>query len=297
MVIIAKENHSFDNYFGSLQSPPLSLPHCTSLVAQVNCQYDGSDIPAYYAYARNFGYADTYFTDVRGPSWPNDMMMIAAQSPRSDDPPLPLSGWRCPINCFDIKTIGDELTEGGITWRNYGEELYDPFRSIQHFADDHVHNVGVPQLFDDLESGGLPAVAWIRPSPADSEHPGYDIHRGEKWTVDVINAIMQSRYWASTAIFLTWDDAGDVADHVIPPVVERLADGKPFRYGLRVALIVISPFTPPGTVSHQVLSHISVLKFIEERFGMQPLTSRDGAAKAPSGFFQFGQPERTPLVL
>src|SRR5437588_135054 len=74
VVIIVKENHSFDNYFGSLQSPPLSLPHCTSLVAQVNCQYDGSDIPAYYAYARNFGYADTYFTDVRGPSWPNDMM-------------------------------------------------------------------------------------------------------------------------------------------------------------------------------------------------------------------------------
>src|SRR5438105_9909608 len=91
VVIIVKENHSFDNYFGSLQSPPLSLPHCTSLVAQVNCQYDGSDIPAYYAYARNFGYADTYFSDVRGPSWPNDMMMIAAQSPRSDDPTLPLS--------------------------------------------------------------------------------------------------------------------------------------------------------------------------------------------------------------
>src|SRR5438552_3932381 len=87
VVIVVKENHSFDNYFGSLEAPPLSLSHCTSRLAQVSCQYDSSDIPDYYRYVRTFGYADNYFTDVRGPSWPNHMMMIAGQSPLINDPP------------------------------------------------------------------------------------------------------------------------------------------------------------------------------------------------------------------
>src|SRR5438477_6733781 len=237
VIIIVKENHSFDNYFGSLEDPKPSLIHCTSPVLQVRCQYDSTDIPDYYRYATAFGYADNYFSEVRGPSRPNDMMMIAAQSPRSDDPSPPLSGWSCPINCFVLRTVGDELTGRGVSWRNYGEELYDPFRSIRSYANDRDHNVAVPQLFNDLPSGILPSVAWVRPAAVDSEHPGYDIHRGERWTVGIINAIMRSRYWTSTAIFLTWDDAGDVPDHVAPPAVEALPDGKPFRYGLRVALI------------------------------------------------------------
>jgi phospholipase C len=297
VVIVIKENHSFDNYFGSLEAPPPALPRCTSLISATRCQYNSSDVPAYYMYAQEFGYADRYFTDVRGPSWPNDMMMTAAQSPLAGDPPPPLSNWVCPVTCYDFPTIGDRLNAAGITWRNYGDELYDPFRSIDRFATDHVHNVGESQLFDDLTSGNLPAVAWVRPSGPESEHPGYSIAKGEQWTVNVMDAIMRSKSWASTAILLTWDDAGDVIDHVAPPVVERSDAGKPIRYGYRVPLIVISPFTRVGTVSHQLLSHVSLLRFIEDLFHLDPLTFRDRAANGLWSFFDFSGPAREPLIL
>jgi phospholipase C len=297
VVILVKENHSFDNYFGSLENPPLSLPHCPSRVAQASCQYNSSDIPAYYRYALAFGYADNYFTDIRGPSWPNQMMMIAGQSPRDDNPPPPLSTWVCPVTCYDFSTIGDRLIAAGVTWRNYGEQIYDPFRSISRFATDQIHNVGEPQFFEDLGSNNLPAVAWVRPSGPESEHPSYDIVEGEQWSVNIINAIMQSRFWSSTAILVTWDDAGDVVDHVVPPVLERSDTGKPIRYGFRVPLLVICPFTPAGTVSHQLLSHVSQLRFIEDLFHIEPLTSRDLTANGLAPFFDFSLPARSPLIL
>jgi phospholipase C len=297
VVIIVKENHSFDNYFASLEDPVLQIPHCTSPVKQVKCQYNSSDIPAYYAYARDFGYADMYFTDIRGPSWPNDLMMIAAQTPRTDDPPPPLTGWVCPENCYDLPTIGEELTTANVGWKNYGTSLYDPFLSIKRYANDHLHNVDVNALFADLASDALPSVAWVRPDPKVSEHPGFDIHTGEQWTVSVVDAIMRSSYWSSTAIFITWDDAGDVPDHVAPLVLERTVSGKPLRYGYRVPLLVISPFTHEGQVSHRLLSHVSLLKFIENLFNLRPLTSRDRDAGSPDEFFDFNMALRAPVFV
>ena len=297
VVIVVKENHSFDNYFGSLNAPPSSLAHCESATVQDKCQYDSGDIPAYYRYAREFGYADNYFTDVRGPSWPNDMMMIAAQSPLTADPPQPLSTWACPVTCYDLPTIGERLAQRGVGWRNYGDDPYNPFRSIQRYANDRVHNVDVPQLFSDLNSGNLPAVAWVRPAGIDSEHPGFNIHRGEQWTVSIVNAIMNSRFWSSTAILVTWDDAGTVADHVRPPIVAGSPSGNAIRYGERVALLVISPFTPRGMVSHEILSHASLLKFVEDLFRLQPLTFRDRGANSLDGFFDLSMAPRAPLIL
>ena len=297
VVIIVKENHSFDNYFGALESPPLSLPHCTSVTEASKCQYDAQDIPAYYRYAREFGYADNYFTDIRGPSWPNLMMMIAGQTPITVDPPPPTTAWTCPNYCYSLPTIGDRLNDAGVTWRNYGTKLYDPFLSIDRYASDTEHNADEGRFFEDVNSGTLPAVVWLRPSAPESEHPGYDIQRGEAWTVTIINAIMRSAYWQSTAILLTWDDAGDVVDHVPPPVLESDPSGAPIRYGHRVALLIISPFTSAGTVSHAMLSHVSLLRFIEDVYHVPALTARDQSANGLAGLFDFTQPPRAPLVL
>ena len=115
--------------------------------------------------------------------------------------------------------------------------------------------------------------------------------------MNVLNAIMRSRLWASTAILITWDDAGEVVDHVTPPVVEWSAAGKPFRYGMRVPLLVLSPYTRAGTVSHELLSHVSTLRFIEDLFHVQPLTARDRDANGLTAFFDFSQPARRPLVI
>src|SRR5207302_10186596 len=116
------------------------------------------------------------------------------------------------------------------------------------------------QLFSDAASGQLPAVSWVIPSGDNSEHPFATVSSGQNHVTRVINAIMSGRDWSSTAIFLAWDDWGGFYDHVPPPTV----DGQ--GYGLRVPLLVISPYAKSGVIDHQTLSHDSLLKFIEDDF-------------------------------
>ena len=109
-------------------------------------------------------------------------------------------------------------------------------------------------------SGNLPAVSWITPSQAVSDHPPALISAGQTYVTSVINEIMRSPDWSSTAIFLAWDDWGGFYDHVAPPKVD--AQG----YGLRVPALVISPYAKRGYIDHQVLSFDAYLKFIEDDF-------------------------------
>jgi phospholipase C len=108
--------------------------------------------------------------------------------------------------------------------------------------------------------GNLPAVAWITPSEAVSEHPPSRVSKGQTFVTSVVNELMRSPDWSSTAIFLAWDDWGGFYDHVRPPAVD--ANG----YGMRVPSLVISPYARRGFVDHQVLSFDAYLKFIEDDF-------------------------------
>jgi phospholipase C len=109
-------------------------------------------------------------------------------------------------------------------------------------------------------TGTLPSVSWLAPADVVSDHPPSSIRRGQTYVTGVVNAIMRSRDWSSTAIFLAWDDWGGFYDHVKPPTVD--AQG----YGLRVPAIVISPYAKRGYIDHQVLSSDAYLKFIEDDF-------------------------------
>jgi phospholipase C len=111
-----------------------------------------------------------------------------------------------------------------------------------------------------VKTGKLPAVSWIAPSAADSEHPPASVHRGQAYVTALINAAMKSPDWKSTAIFLSWDDWGGFYDHVVPPQVDQNG------YGLRVPSIVISPYAKKGFIDHQILSSDAYLKFIEDDF-------------------------------
>jgi phospholipase C len=302
VVILYKENHSFDNYFSSLEPVAgQALPHCPSFLEQPQpCQYTKDDIPGYYRYAQAFGLADRYFVDVNSESWANHMMMVAAQTPLFNNPEVQsINGvnWECPRICYDFLTIADELNQAHVSWKNYGEAIFNPFRAIRHLAGDNVHNVGDAKVFEDLGQGGLPAVSWVRPPFPDSEHPGYDVREGEQWTVDVVNAIMRSPYWSSTAILVTWDDAGDVPDHITPPLIEKTPQGGRFRFGSRVPLLVLSPYTPAGYVSHEILSSLSTTRFIESLYGLQALNQRDASANNLDQFFDFKLKPRRPLIL
>jgi phospholipase C len=297
VVVIVKENHTYDNYFYSLEGlDPSALPHCESRLEQGRCQYNEQDLPAYYRYVRDFGSGDAYFADSAGFSWPNHMMMIAGQTPLSSNP-TPESGpsWYCPTTCYDLTTIADRLNQANVSWRNYGEAVFDPFRAIRHLANDDAHNVDEARFFEDVETGNMPAVAWVRPSYPESEHPGWDVRQGERWTVTVVNAIMRSAYWPTTAILVIWDDPGTGSDHVAPPATGP--DGSRPGYGPRLPFIVIDAYTPSGFVSHKVLSHVSILKFLETLYHLQPLTARDGNATGLMDFFDFSRQARAPEII
>jgi phospholipase C len=128
-------------------------------------------------------------------------------------------------------------------------------------ADHELRNI-VPmrQLFSLAKQGRLPAVSWVTPSNRVSEHPPSLVTAGQSFVTSVVNAIMRSPDWRSTAIFLAWDDWGGFYDHVEPPKVDLNG------YGLRVPSLVISPYARRGYVDHQVLSFDAYLKFIEDDF-------------------------------
>jgi phospholipase C len=130
-------------------------------------------------------------------------------------------------------------------------------------------------------SCGLPNVSWINPNGVVSEHPGFStISRGQTYVTTLINSIMRSPCWNSTAILLSWDDWGGFYDHVVPPVIDKSG------YGLRVPGLVISPYAKAGYVDHQQLSHDAYLKFIQDVF----------LGKARLNPATDGRPDKRPTV-
>lgn len=161
-------------------------------------------------------------------------------------------------------------------------------------------------FFRAAKGGTLPAVVWIAPAGRYSEHPPALVSAGQAYVTGVINAVMQSPDWKSSAIFLSWDDWGGFYDHVPPPRVDENG------YGLRVPGLVISPYARRALIDHQTLSHDAYVKFIEDDFlsGARIDPKTDGRAdprpdvrEAASILgdlrrdFDFSQAPRPPLIL
>jgi phospholipase C len=140
--------------------------------------------------------------------------------------------------------------------------IWNPLPSFTDVAQDgQVGNVqSLSEFFTAARTGTLPAVSWIAPNGTVSEHPPALVSAGQTYVTGLINAIMQSPDWNSTAIFLSWDDWGGFYDHVVPPTVDLNG------YGLRVPGLVISPYAKRGYIDHQILSHDAYNKFIEDDF-------------------------------
>jgi phospholipase C len=140
--------------------------------------------------------------------------------------------------------------------------IWNPLPWFETVHQDHQLGDIAPltSFYKAATSGTLPAVSWITPAQAVSDHPPSNIERGQAYVTGVINTIMRSKDWPSTAIFLAWDDWGGFYDHVKPPTVDKQG------YGLRVPGLVISPYARRGFVDHQTLSFDAYLKFIEDDF-------------------------------
>jgi phospholipase C len=164
----------------------------------------------------------------------------------------------------------------------------------------------VANFYDAAKAGTLPAVSWVVPSGPVSEHPPATTSAGQAYVTSLINAVMASPDWSSTAIFLSWDDWGGFYDHVVPPTVD--VNG----YGLRVPGLVISPYARKGFIDHQTLSFDGYAKFIEDDFlGGQRLDPKTDGRSDPrptvredasilgdlSAAFDFTQTPRPPLLL
>ncbi len=186
--------------------------------------------------------------------------------------------------------------------------IWNPLPSFDDVKQDgQLSNIKDTSLFfRDLRDGTLPAVSWVTPGNRYSEHPPGRVSAGQAYVTGIINAVMRSPYWDSTAIFLSWDDWGGFYDHVPPPNVNF------FGYGPRVPGIVISAYARKGYLDHQTLSHDAYVKFIEDDFlagqRLDPKTDGrpDPRAEVPENApqlgdlrndFDFTQPPRPPLIL
>ena len=309
VVIIFKENHGFDNYFGTfpgvngittlphLPDPPLSDPVHTHEAwlnrakKAVKGQYLETDIPNYFALAKQFTLCDNYYTDVAGPSTPNHLMIIAAASPVINNPHAKdPKKFRPP---FDIPSLPENMQNAGLTWGNYGGFAFDYITALKGGPNHFI----AAQFAQDAAAGKLPSVSWVYGPKNLSEHPTENVSDGDAWTAAQIKAIVQGGLWPTTAVFVTWDDWGGWYDHVTPPEIEKWTDGTQFRYGNRVGCLVVSPYAKAGYISTVLHSHVSVVKFCETVFGLPAINKRDAAADDMFDCFDFSQQALGPPKL
>jgi phospholipase C len=216
--------------------------------------------------------------------------------------------------CFEHPTLSDELDAKGVSWRYYtpsAGSIWTAPNAIRHICAPQtqggalactgigwIDNVilNETKILTDIADNQLAHVSWVIPRGKNSDHAGSTSNTGgPSWVASIVNAIGNSPYWASTAIFITWDDWGGWYDHVPPPQVRVNCSewGCGYVYGLRVPLIVISPYAKPRYISHVNHDFGSILKFIEETYGLESLGYADAPADDLSDCFDFNQ---TPLA-
>jgi len=202
-----------------------------------------------------------------------------------------------------MPTIGDRLSEKNISWAWYSggwnkalagdpDETFQfhhqPFAYFDNYADGKPakteHLKDEENFFADLKKGRLPSVSFIKPLGKYNEHPGYaSLLAGQQHVSEIVKAVQESTYWNDTAIIITYDENGGRWDHVAPPHADRWGPGT------RIPTIIVSPFAKKGFVDHTQYDTTSILKFIENRWDLAPLGSRDAAANDLQNAFDFTQ--------
>ena len=272
---------------------------------------NASEVAPYWTLAKNFTLGDRMFQSNTGPSFGAHQYMIAGQSGGASENPNG-TAWGCGaapganvavvgpngtdlpgiFPCFDYQTMADLLDAKGVTWKYYapgtndGYFIISAYQAIRHifFGPDWQNNVISPEttVLTDIASGQLAQVSWIVPTGGNSDHPGAPA-LGPDWVASIVNAIGNSPYWSSTAIFIAWDDWGGWYDHVPPPQVDNMG------LGFRVPVIVVSPYAKHGYISHVTHESGSILHFTEEVFNLPSLGTRDAIADDFSDCFDYTQ--------
>ena len=285
-------------------------PECTRTMGY----YDQRDIPYYYELATQFATSDSFHSSAMSGTIVNRSYLLSATSGGMNNPDDPF-----PVNA---PTIFRRLSEAGISWKYYYQ---DDSVFLGYYVcggacdwDMYMNNVvPISSYYDVLArptaDRDLPQVVFIEHAAKLrlDEHTGNNIQLGVADARKIINSLIQSAAWPSSVFFLSHDEGGGMYDHV-PPYLVSNPDGKPplfaagdigrwdnFTYsGFRVPLLVVSPWVKPHFVSHTNREFTSILKFIETRYSLTPLTNRDAEADDMREFFDFSAPAwLTPPVL
>lgn len=269
--------------------------------------YDGSGLPYYWNVADRYVLFDHMFSSTLGGSFLNHVYWVAGTAGGASQS-VPLGG-------LHVRTIFDRLERAGVSWKFYvqnynpkvnyrtlptltdanraSQAVWCPLLDIPRFPHNPAlssHIVGLNQYYRDLRHGTLPEVAYIAPSGA-SEHPPGSIATGQRFVHGLVNTLMMSKYWDSSAFFETYDDWGGWYDNVRPPHRDAYGDG------FRVPALLISPYARHHFIDHTPLDFTSILKFIEQNWRIRPLTRLDATAGSISGAFDFQQPPRQPVII
>lgn len=200
-----------------------------------------------------------------------------------------------------LPTIGDRLSEKGISWAwysggwnaalagHYGRAFqfhHQPFAYFRNYGDGtdarRHHLKDETDLHAAIDSDTLPAVTFYKPVGEDNEHPGYaKIDAGDAKVAGLLSRLAASPMFRSMAIIVTYDENGGFWDHVTPPRIDRWGPGA------RVPAVIISPFARRGFIDHTFYDTTSVLRLIERRYGLAPLTERDAGANDLTNAFTF----------
>jgi len=287
----------------------------------INGQYayvPHSESKPYFDMAKQYVLGDRMFQSHLDESFVSHQYLVAAQAGSAVD--LPGSYWGCDGGkrdtvltltqqraagpavqaCFDYQTLGDELDNASLTWRFYTSRInndggeWSGYQAVRHirYGPDWKHDVIAPQtrFATDIAKGTLANVTWITPICQNSDHVNCGGGFGPSWVTSLVNAVGESQFWDTSAIFVMWDDWGGLYDHVAPPFVDY--DG----LGFRVPLLIISPYARKGRVSHVQFETGSILRFAEDEFGLGQLAASDARANSPAkDCFAFDKPPR-PFV-
>jgi phospholipase C len=242
------------------------------------------------------------------PGAPGDAIKVLGKHRNVNDP-------NTVFPCWDPTTLADELDQAALPWafyavplkakgsgsgklcgsgigsdgNGYRSAIWSAYQAIKHvcYGKDWNNDVkSPPQKFLNDVKNNLAAVTWVTPTYANSDHGGNNSDTGPSWVSSVVNAVGESQFWSSTAIFIFWDDPGGWYDPEPPAYVDN--DG----LGYRLPLLIISPYAKQGLVSHTHYEHGSILKFVEDQFGLARLSASDTRAKSPADAFDFNQSPR-----
>lgn len=241
--------------------------------------YTAADLPFFSAVAQNYLACDQYFASMLGPTFPNRLFSWAAQTDRLDDS----------VSITSLPTIFDTLAAAGVSHRYF-------FNNLPFLAMWGLKYIGATGLFTEFlqlaGAGTLPAVSFVDPiytvlddGTGNDDHPHADIRNGDAFLARIFQAVTSGPAWQKTVLIITFDEWGGFFEHVPPPRAAAPNSVDPDEVngqvllGFRVPVIVISPFTRNASVSHTLFDHTSILKLIEWRWNLPPLTARDASTQ------------------